>query len=120
MKILVVDDNEMMRLVIKGCLINLFQLPEIYEASDLAPAFKLLKQQEFDLLILDINMPGGDSNPDQVREILKLQPELKICMFSGNDKNTFEQIYLDAGAVGFIQKDDSILQNTTAFVQEYF
>ncbi|WP_131537827.1 response regulator [Pedobacter nototheniae] len=120
LKILVVDDNEMMRLIIKGHLNNLFQSPEITEASNLATAFIYINQQEFDLLILDINMPGGDSSPDQVREILKLQPELKICMFSGNDKKSFEKDYLDAGALGFIQKDDSIMENAIAFIEEYF
>lgn len=120
LKILVVDDNEMMRLIIKGHLNNLFQSPEITEASNLAAAFTYLNEREFDLLILDINMPGGDTSPDQVRKILKLQPELKICMFSGNDKDTFEQDYLDAGALGFIQKDDSIMENAIAFIEEYF
>ncbi|WP_316803237.1 response regulator transcription factor [Pedobacter nototheniae] len=120
LKILVVDDNDMMRLIIKGHLNNLFNSPKIYEAFNFDNAFQHIKEEEFDLLILDINMPGGDSSPDRVREILKLQPSLKICMFSGNDKNTFEQDYLNAGALGFIQKDDSIMENAIAFIEEYF
>ncbi|NTE01216.1 response regulator [Agrobacterium tumefaciens] len=108
LKILIADDSDLMRMVIKGFFRKFLSAPEISETSDLLETFNLLRKQDFDFLLLDINMPSGDSSPDTVKEILAIQENIKICMFSGNDKKSLEQDYLDAGAIGFIQKDANI------------
>jgi DNA-binding NarL/FixJ family response regulator len=108
LKILIADDSELMRLVIKGFLRKFLCSPEISETHNLPETFDLLAKKPFDFLFLDINMPKGDSSPGTVKKILAIQTHLKICMFSGNDKTTVEQAYRDAGAIGFIQKDGNI------------
>ncbi|WP_165877944.1 response regulator [Pedobacter psychrotolerans] len=105
MKILIADDSELMRIVMKGFFKKFLSTCEISETSNLSETFNLLNKQDFDFLLLDINMPSGDSDPDTVKEILAIQENVKVCMFSGNDKNTLEQDYRDAGAIGFIQKN---------------
>ncbi|MCX2430339.1 MULTISPECIES: response regulator [unclassified Pedobacter] len=108
LKILIVDDSELMRMVIKGFLKKFLSGFEISETPDLSETFNLLAKKDFDFVLLDINMPKGDSNPDTVREILSIQQNIKVCMFSGNDKSTLEQAYRNAGAIGYIQKDNNI------------
>jgi len=108
LKILIVDDSELMRMVIKGFLKKFLSGFEISETPDLSETFNLLAKKDFDFVLLDINMPKGDSNPDTVREILSIQQNIKVCMFSGNDKSTLEQAYRNAGAIGYIQKDSNI------------
>ncbi|TCD10432.1 response regulator [Pedobacter frigidisoli] len=108
LKILIADDSELMRMVMKGFFKKFLLSPEILETSNLPDAFEVLEKQNFDFLLLDINMPRGDSNPNTVKEVLKKQPHIKICMFTGNDKATLERSYLEAGAVGFIQKDENM------------
>ena len=108
LKILIVDDSELMRMVIKGFLKKFLSGFEISETPDLSETFNLLAKKDFDFVLLDINMPKGDSNPDTVREILSIQQNIKVCMFSGNDKSTLEQAYRNAGAIGYIQKNSNI------------
>ncbi|MFW0715386.1 response regulator [Pedobacter sp. N23S346] len=108
MKILIADDSDLMRIVIKGFFRKFLSTSEISETKNLSDTFDLLARENFDFLLLDINMPEANSNPDTVKEILTLQDKLKICMFSGNDKKTLEQAYREAGAIGFIQKDGNI------------
>lgn len=108
LKILIADDSDLMRIIIKGFFLKLLDTPEISETTNLPATFDLLAVKNFDFLLLDINMPKGDSDPNTVREILSIQKDIKICMFSSNDKATLEKSYLDAGAIGFIQKDGNM------------
>lgn len=57
MRILVVDDFSTMRRIIRNLLGEL-GFENIEEADDGATAMPLLESQEFDLLVLDWNMPG--------------------------------------------------------------
>lgn len=108
LKILIADDSDLMRVIMKGFFKKYRPTSEISEAANLKDMFSLLTQIDFDFLLLDINMPAGDSNPDMVREIIASYKDLKICMFTGNEKTILENAYLEAGAIGFIQKDGNI------------
>jgi two-component system chemotaxis response regulator CheY len=57
MRILIVDDFSTMRRIIRNLLGEL-GFENIEEADDGATAMPLLESQEFDLLVLDWNMPG--------------------------------------------------------------
>ncbi|WP_231491793.1 response regulator [Pedobacter sp. Leaf170] len=107
-KILIADDTELMRLVMRSFFKKLLLNPQISETENLNDTHQKLSEEKFDLLLLDINMPNGDSNPNTVIEIKKKYPELQIVMFTGNDKSTLEAEYAAAGAVGFIQKDENM------------
>lgn len=120
LKILIADDSELMRIVMKGFFTKLLSSPEIKQASNLNETFDLVKRESFDLLILDINMPNGDSNPKTVIEIHTIQPDLKVCMFSGNDKSLLEQSYYDAGAIGFIQKNEKMGASAEELLNQLF
>lgn len=94
--------------------------PVITERVNLPDTLELLRQESFNFVLLDINMPQGDSSPNTVREILGIQPEIKICMFSGNDKGMLEQSYLEAGAIGFIQKDENMSAAVEQVIKKAF
>lgn len=108
LRILIADDSDLMRMVMKGFFRNLLTLPVISETTNLPETFQLLNQEKFDFLLLDINMPRGDSSPETVKNVHAIQPDLKVCMFTGNDKITLEKQYSDAGAIAFIQKDETM------------
>lgn len=120
LKILIADDSDLMRIVVKEFFRKFLSAPEISETKNLSDTFDLLGRENFDFLLLDIDMPGASSNPDTVKEILALQDKLKICMFSGNDKTSLEQAYKDAGAIGFIQKDENISHSLQAVLANNF
>ncbi|RNL52409.1 response regulator [Pedobacter jejuensis] len=117
LKILIADDNELMRLVMRGLFIKYLDNPSIKQTTNLDDTFECLSQERFDLLLLDINMPNGDSSPQTVVDIKAIYPELKIVMFSGNDKETLEPEYLAAGAIGFIQKNENMNTCTKEIIE---
>ncbi|GGI26276.1 response regulator [Pedobacter mendelii] len=106
LKILIADDNELMRMVMRGFFVKYLVSPHIKQTTNLLDTQNLLREEKFDLLLLDINMPNGDSSPQTIIDFIKEHPSLKIIMFSGNDKKTLGPAYLAAGAIGFIQKDE--------------
>ncbi len=76
-KILVCDDEESIRLLLREALKNDY---EVSEASDGREAVKLVTTQPFDLLITDIKMPGthGFEAIERIRERNKEIPII-IC-----------------------------------------
>lgn len=71
------------------------------------------------MLLLDINMPGGN-NINMIKEVLSIQPELKILVFSSYDENIYALRYLQAGAAGYVHKNSSKeeLKNAITSVME--
>jgi two-component system, NarL family, invasion response regulator UvrY len=102
-RVLIADDHAIVRygtnLLVKEV------LPEgiIQEAVTFEQMIQLLDTQPFDLLILDINIPGG--NNLQMIDVVRLrQPAVKILIFSGYDEQLFAIRYLQAGANGYLMK----------------
>ena len=73
----------------------------------------LLALQEYDLLILDINIPGGDQ-PNMITTVRKIQPEIPILIFSGYDETEYARPYIKAGADGFLSKTSTEEEFQTA------
>lgn len=119
-KILIADDSELMRLLMKRFFAKWLSSPIIVERGNLPDTLEILRQESFNFVLLDINMSKGDSSPNTVKEILGIQPDIKVCMFSGNDKSALEQSYLDAGAIGFIQKDESMSSAAETVIKKVF
>jgi DNA-binding NarL/FixJ family response regulator len=77
--------------------------------NDLLP---LLETQKIDVLVLDIGVPNSqdDRNPYPILyllpELLKKHPELSVLVISMHDQRTLVKAILDAGASGYILKED--------------
>jgi two-component system invasion response regulator UvrY len=102
-QILIADDHSIVRygaaLVVK----ELLPAGTIREARNFDELLKLIDTQAFDLLILDINIPGG--NYLQMIDVIRLrQPGIKILVFSGYDEQLYALRYLQAGADGYVVK----------------
>jgi len=81
-KILVVDDEDVVRELIKGVLTD--EPTEILEASDGSQAIEIFKEKyaSIDLVILDMIMPGikGD---EVLKEIRSMRKDIKVIISSG-------------------------------------
>lgn len=82
-------------------------------AWDFPEVLDLLALQEYDLLILDINIPGGDQ-PNMITSVRKIQPEISILIFSGYDETQYAHPYIKAGANGFLSKTSTEEEFQTA------
>ncbi len=100
-RILIVDDEKNIRLTMTQALQTLGY--EISTAVDGQDALKKLAAQEFDLLLLDLRMPGLDGI-EVLRRVVRLRPDIRVIIVSahGTVENAVEVIKL--GAVDFIQK----------------
>lgn len=101
MKILIADDSKPARMLTVRAL-KKFNV-EIFEASDGEQAYELLQQEQFDLVLLDNNMPKLRG----VDLLLRLQSEEKkvnvIMISARNDKSTIESAKA-SGAMDYIIK----------------
>lgn len=100
-KILVADDEEDFHLFIKVALKEYdFSIHDVYNGSD---ALREVHRQRFDLVLLDIMMPGGTGG-DFMRAVAGKQmlPPI-VVMSSMNDANLVKNV-LEVGAAAFILK----------------
>lgn len=102
-KILIADDHSIVRLgasmIIKECITD----AAIQQAEDYDEVYAHLHNEPFDLILLDINMPGGN-NVNVIQEILNIQPQIKILVFSSYDESIYALRYINAGACGYLNK----------------
>ncbi len=102
--LLLIDDHAVLRTVIKMIIENFLPDCNIHEAEDGSAAFEKIKENEYDLLILDVNMPNTDSI-ELIAKILALKTHSKILMLSLNSEEIYANRYLKAGAMGYVRKD---------------
>lgn len=101
--ILVADDHSIVRLGVSHIISTLSTPSSVEEAATFDEVIACLEARPFDLLILDINIPGG--NNLQMIDAVKLrQPGIRILMFSGYDEQLFAINYMQAGADGYLVK----------------
>src|SRR3954463_11383210 len=101
---LLIDDHVVVRSGIKILLSEIYKPAEIDEAHDGDSALSLLKENKYDLVMLDIQMPKTDTFG--LMEYIKVKyPSLKVLMFSMSPENIYAKRFLKAGAKGFLSKD---------------
>ncbi len=100
MKILVVDDEELIRNVIKEY--GLMEGYNVLEAEDGLEAIKMVKEEDFDVIIMDIMMPKLDGYK-AIAEIKKIKPVPFIILSARNEE--FDKLYgFDLGIDDYLTK----------------
>jgi len=99
-QILVVDDEDMVRLLIRRILEE--HGYRVVTAADGNEGLAKLDQGGIDLVLLDINMPGLDGF--QVLELIRRRSNLPVIMLTGMAKGSALRDTLDIGADDYITK----------------
>jgi DNA-binding NarL/FixJ family response regulator len=105
-KVLIADDHAVVR---RGLRQILTEDPDIFvggEASTAAEARELVRAQRWDVLVLDVNMPGG-SGIELVSELKKERPELRILILTVYPEDQYAVRAIRAGAAGFLTKESA-------------
>jgi DNA-binding NarL/FixJ family response regulator len=102
-KILLADDHSVVRQGMSLVLKEAFDNAAVYQARDFESALLILKQETFDLLLLDINLPGGNT-VNMIDQVKAVSGAVKILMFSAYDEEQYALRYLRAGANGYLNK----------------
>ena len=112
MKILLVDDHKIIRQVLSEHLIEKLDA-EVVEAGNGIEAYNIFKEDTFDLVITDINMPKKDGI-ELVKEINKINSKQKIIALSMMDDEVSIKKMLKAGASGYMLKEGNASELITA------
>ncbi len=115
-KFLLIDDHVVVRSGIKMLLADIYKDAQIEEAVNGTTAKNILKTNNFDLVLLDIQMP--DTDTFALMEHIKLNfPSLKVLVFSMSPENIYAIRFIRAGAKGFINKDAPLTELKLAIEQ---
>jgi len=104
--ILIADDHSIVRFGLTKIIATLPEPVTVTTVEAFDDAVNLLSKQPFDLLILDINLPGGNSI--QMLHAVRLQrPNIMVLIFSAYDEKMYAIDYLLAGADGYLSKNST-------------
>lgn len=106
LKILIADDHSVVRNGIIKSLATRFPDVHLGEASNGPEVIRQVHESEWDLVILDISMPGR-SGLEVLNEIKERYPKLPVIIFSMYPEDQFAVRSLKAGASAYITKDIS-------------
>lgn len=103
-RIVLADDHHVMR---RGLALLVSHEPEfeiVAQAGDLASAKREVLAHRPDVLLLDLNMPGG-SVLDAIPQLRREAPETQIVMVTMQQEGALAIAAMKAGAVGYVPKD---------------
>ncbi len=101
-RILVVDDHAIVRSGVRRLLADLDDL-ELQEAASGEDALEQVRDTVFDLVILDLNLPGL-GGLELLRRLLKSSQKLSVLVFSLHTEAIYANRAMEAGARGFVSK----------------
>lgn len=107
MKILMVDDHALIRGGIRTTLSGHFKNAQFSEASNASEAMQLMRKGPWDVVILDIGLPGRDGL-DVLAEIKQMAPQTSVLMLSMYPEEQFALRALKSGASGYLTKETAV------------
>lgn len=108
-KVVVADDDPLVRAAVKAIIVDIPYLTDCAEAENGAQAVKAVREQEPDLLLLDLNMPEMPGM-DALRELSEGLGRLRVIILTVHaDKRTIVEA-IQYGARGLVLKTDAARQ----------
>jgi two-component system invasion response regulator UvrY len=103
-RILVADDHPMVRAGLRKVIQEESDMTLAGEASNAQELMEQLEQQNVDVVLLDISMPGR-SGLEVLQEIKHLRPKLPVLVFSMHPEDRYALRALRSGAAGYMTKE---------------
>jgi DNA-binding NarL/FixJ family response regulator len=101
---LVADDHEVVRKGLMKLIAEILKPVRIDEATNGQEAIGKVSKGEYDMVVLDIKMPGK-SGLDVLKEIKQQQPKLPVLILSMYPEEQFAVRAMRAGASGYLTKE---------------
>jgi DNA-binding NarL/FixJ family response regulator len=112
MKILLADDHTVFREGIKQILLQIKDII-VEEARNLKESIRKVKEDSFDIVILDISMPDGNGI-EIIKELKDINPGLEILILSMHSEEKYAFRSIEAGASGYLTKNCESAELITA------
>jgi two-component system invasion response regulator UvrY len=103
-KILIADDHSAIRIGVKQICTGEFPSVLFGEAVNYSEVFQKLKEENWDILILDVDLPGR-SGLEILRQIKAEKNKVPVLMFSFHGEELIALRALKMGAAGYLSKD---------------
>jgi len=112
-KVLVVDDHDLVRAGIIRMLADVDSIQVIGQADSGENGLKLVRELKPDVVLMDVKMPGI-GGLEATRKLLRSHPEVKVIAVTACEEDPFPTRLLQAGASGYLTKGADIQEMITA------
>lgn len=102
-RVLLCDDHEIVREAVKARMAAVTGVEIVGEAESGEEMVEKVQEHKPDVCIVDVELPGIDGI-DTTREILKVQPEARVIIFTAHAQPDLLTLALRAGASGYVLK----------------
>jgi two-component system invasion response regulator UvrY len=104
MRVLIADDHAVFRRGLKETISEAFPKVTFGEAKTAQETVSLVRRQDWEIVILDISMPGL-SGLDILDDVRRLRPRLPVLFLSMHPEEQYARRALKSGAAGYLTKD---------------
>ena len=106
LKILIADDHAIVREGLKQIIAENANMIVSAEAENGKDALRKLQEDDIDVLVLDISMPGRDGI-EVIKQLKVAKPKLPILVLSMHAEEQYALRVIKAGAAGYLTKDSA-------------
>jgi DNA-binding NarL/FixJ family response regulator len=112
-RVVIADDHTILREGLKQLLQAAPDLEVVGEAADGHEVVRAVRDVEFDVLLLDMSMPGR-SGIELIKQVHAEKPKLRILVLSMHAERQYAVRAVKAGASGYLTKDSASMQLVAA------
>jgi two-component system invasion response regulator UvrY len=105
-RVLIADDHAIVREGLKQIVADTLDIIVAGEAKDGHEALDMISKNNYDVVLLDISMPGM-SGLDVLKQLRSQKPQLRILILSIYPEEQYAVRTLKAGASGYLTKDSA-------------
>lgn len=106
MRVLIADDHAIVRRGLIQLLADEYPSLSAGEARDAAEVFQLAREQDWDIIILDISMPGR-GGLEVLKELRQSRPKVPVLVLTSHPEEQYAMRALKAGAAGYMTKESA-------------
>src|SRR3982751_3119529 len=114
-RLMVVDDEQSMRTMLEARLVKAGHGVEM--ASDPGAVDRALGAGEFDVVITDLRMRGGQDGLGVLRKVKAAQAEVEIILMTAFGSDDVRRQALELGAYGYVEKSPTLASELIALVK---
>lgn len=103
-RVLIADDHTIVRAGIKLIIQDLHPTTVFDEASNGDQVISLVKKNDYEMIVLDINMPDTDSIT-LVTNLFAYREQCKILVYSMNSEELYAKRFIKLGVLGYLNKE---------------
>jgi DNA-binding NarL/FixJ family response regulator len=108
-RVVVADDHAIVRDGLKQLLGAAGDMQVVGEASDGHEVMKVVRELDFDVLLLDMSMPGK-SGIELIKQVKGEKPRLRVLVLTMHEEHQYAIRAIRAGASGYLTKDSASRQ----------